>query len=230
MLQKRYSIGDKALMILSYKRDISWPTFRRAAVSLLATELECENDTDRTRPRPYWLLSILSSLGHCDFSFVGASRVVIAPPMIARLPLAGAPQAVLVGARSASTLDELQDTIRRYSDAGVEVSSGSQDPLSPTRVLIQSASPADLVAVANKLNPSLTLIFKNIIDSTTWKAQKSRKALQTASLWLVPAISGFFGCPPEQGLSPRPSKFCVVRVLPGSPCVHEGFAHQHNQR
>ena len=74
---------------------------------------------------------------------------MIAPPRLARLPLAGAPQAALVGARSASTQDELHEALERFSGTIVDESvvDGSQE-LSPSRVLVQSASSEELSAFA----------------------------------------------------------------------------------
>ena len=101
--------SDRLLYILSAKLDLSWTAFKSAFAALYPSiasvrDLEKQNINNKRLE----VVRSLESLGHCDFDFTG-NRVYVAPPALVRLPCAGFPQAVLAGARSPQTLEQIKD-------------------------------------------------------------------------------------------------------------------------
>lgn len=151
MPQRNYNFGEKALIALSCKQEISWLSFRRLTDQLIAESGNEGLANGTVNYRPYRLLRLLDSLGHCDYSFSSKNRrVVIAPPMAVRLPLAGAPQAVLAGARSGTTHHELKQLLAQFDDATVEIHADQSNRLAPPRILISSTSSESLETIAEQ--------------------------------------------------------------------------------
>ena len=70
---------------------------------------------------PSWAVNktarALDILGHCDLEFSQSGRRVhAAPPVLARLPIAGLPQAVLTGSRSPKTIPSVKEACKRANE------------------------------------------------------------------------------------------------------------------
>lgn len=106
-------------------------------------------------------LRALDWLGHCEITGCkGRVTISLARASLARLPGLGEAQAVLTGARSATTLSELQELCRQ-SDRGARVlvsktTSTGLDCISIRRVVVQTGSFDTIQAVADSAGIPLT--------------------------------------------------------------------------
>jgi hypothetical protein len=99
-------------------------------------------------------LRAYQALGHCDIYPQGDSiHVRAAPPLLARLPFLGFPQAVLCGARGPE-LDSLLQALREYNPRDLHVEITSQDtfsPCIPRRICIAASDESLLSGAASHL-------------------------------------------------------------------------------
>jgi hypothetical protein len=95
------NVGDQLLLLVSARRRLTWDTFRQSFDLLHARALSSRSGVDE--PVAYVRqksLRLLNELAHCELPPFGSSAAVcIAPTVLARLPLAGLPTAVLCGSR-----------------------------------------------------------------------------------------------------------------------------------
>jgi hypothetical protein len=103
-------LHDRMLYVLTAQRKISWANWKKAFDALYLMQsnekrplFPAGNRYDRNATA-----RALDSLGHCELDFTGTGYVAVAVPVLARLPRAGLPQAVLCGARSPKTLEQLK--------------------------------------------------------------------------------------------------------------------------
>lgn len=147
--------GDTLLFALSAWRRCSWLQFRRAVDALQmhpATQPQVASEPDPGHRRE--AARILEALGHCDVQFdAGAGAIVTAPSVLARLPLAGLPRAVLCGSRSPDTLRAVRGTAAAAGRSlrVQNLSQAARAPFAPARIEIQAASDAALQKVAERL-------------------------------------------------------------------------------
>jgi len=100
------------------------------------------------------VIHALDSLGHCDVEFSDASgRIFVAPPVMARLPHAGLPQAVLSGARTPATEKVLSECCKGFGHSvDITITEQVHDlMLVPARILIQAESVEQLNGIARSL-------------------------------------------------------------------------------
>lgn len=109
---------------------------------------------DGINDKRFLTVRALDSLGHCDFDFSNdGSKVYAAPPVLVRLPCAGFPQAILVGARSPQTVHKLSTACKSIGHhINLEVKEqASELVLVPKRVAVQAEDVRELEAIAHSL-------------------------------------------------------------------------------
>jgi hypothetical protein len=134
-------MSDDLLIVLSRRGEVAWPTFRHYVNELRAGS-DHEEPTDSVPRHEAATLRTLSSLGHVFADFSGGTGTVrISPRVLARLPVQGRPQAVLVGHRLATTEAQPGTTLQADDEDG-------RLPLVPRRLLVEADDSDRLEAVA----------------------------------------------------------------------------------
>src|SRR5260370_42337262 len=106
-----YDDGDVLLFALSAWGETRWPLFKGAFDVVRSRRLRGEEDGGGFHhARERWKAArLLARLGHCDIDYLDEpARIVIAPSILATLPIAGVPRAVLCGSRSPATIEALR--------------------------------------------------------------------------------------------------------------------------
>ncbi len=147
--------GERLLYVLSAKGDMAWSAFRQTFDYFWINHVGTGYvDPDVLRRARNGTRRFLDRLGHCDFVFSShTGRVHIAPPVLVRLPHAGMPRAILTGARSARTLQDVADaseTVSSYVHTDV-LKQGGELAIVPDRISVGAESTTELAAVANLL-------------------------------------------------------------------------------
>lgn len=151
--------NEKLLYVISAKKELAWLSFKETFDYLynLETGVREENtDKDGIKNKRLQTIRALDSLGHCDFNFSddrSKNKVYAAPPVLVRLPCAGFPQAILAGARSPNTIQQLSDACQ---SAGTHINleikeQASESVLIPKRVAVQAEDVRELEAIASSL-------------------------------------------------------------------------------
>jgi hypothetical protein len=123
----------------------------------LETGLREENtDKDGINNKRFQAIRALDSLGHCDFNFSddsSKSKVYAAPSVLVRLPCAGFPQAILAGARSPNTIQQLSHACQSAGNhINLEIKEQATElGLIPKRVALQAEDVRELEAIASSL-------------------------------------------------------------------------------
>lgn len=99
-------------------------------------------------------LSALDALGHCETDW-SRHRLFACRPVLARLPTAGCPRAVLAGARVAQTVAAVKDYAKAYPDVA-DCSIAAQVAGLPDVVTVEIADEATLVHCAAACHLSLS--------------------------------------------------------------------------
>ncbi len=152
--------SEKLLYIISAKKEVTWLFFKETFDYLYNFETgvgEENTDKDEIKNRRVQALRTLASLGHCDFNFSedsSKSKVYAAPPLLVRLPSAGFPQAILAGARSPTTIQQLSDACQSVGNhINVEIQEqASELGLIPKRVAVQAEDIRELQVIASSLS------------------------------------------------------------------------------
>lgn len=147
-----FDIGDALLFALSAWRQCSWRSFRRAFDDLyirsLATSGTIEEPGSIVRRNA---ARALDALGHCEVIFgTGSNSLFAAPSVLAQLPAAGLPRAVLCGSRSPDSLRALRDAAGRVGPS-LQVQAASQvsiNRFAPARIEVQATSEAAMSRLA----------------------------------------------------------------------------------
>lgn len=149
-----YDPGDVLLFALSAKRQVKWGAFKRYFDEVyrratLARQEGADEGAARHRSR---VLRGLGCLGHIDWrGETSELEIVVAPPTLASLPALMSCGAVLCGARSPSTVEEL---IRVGQETGVKVVVDSQtgrNPYAPARVELLAEDTAAIQGIADNM-------------------------------------------------------------------------------
>jgi hypothetical protein len=109
-------VGDELLAVVSARKQMSWRAFREAFDVLHSRALKARDGINEpvafVRRRS---LRLLADLGHCEFAQTGSTITVCASPsVLARLPLAGLPAAVVCGSRSFESFECLRDACAHF--------------------------------------------------------------------------------------------------------------------
>lgn len=141
--------GDALLYAASATRDMSWEAFKRIVDATCVPDSQLFTEMRYVRNEA---ALVGDSLGHWEVVHTGADRrIVVAPPVLARLPWPGLPRAVLCGARSPDTVAEIAkvcDSGRRLS---LSTTAQLHHPYTPTRVELCGESEEDLIAMGHEL-------------------------------------------------------------------------------
>lgn len=98
---------NRLLFVMSARGSMTWTQYREAVDCLSASAPTQERQLDGRASRS-GLLQCLEALGHCDVLYEqGKSTISITPSTLCRLPKSGLPKAVLTGARSLGTYEEM---------------------------------------------------------------------------------------------------------------------------
>ena len=151
--------SDQLIYVISAKREISWLYFKETFDYLYKFETggrDANTDKDKITNKRLQAIRALNSLGHCDFDFSGDRskwKVYAAPPVLVRLPCAGFPQAILAGARSPATIQQLSDACQSVGHhIKLEVTEQSSElGLIPKRVAVQAEDVSELQEICNSL-------------------------------------------------------------------------------
>lgn len=151
-------LGDTLLYALSAKGDLSWRAFR-STFNSLAVHADVSGNVviENSRFSRLATLKCLDELGHCDVAWAGgAARIMVAPPVLAALPLPGLPRAVVCGARAPQTLKDIREHV-----AGLSVSAAVRAErhtpargVAPMRIEIMAASADELGDIATSVGIS----------------------------------------------------------------------------
>lgn len=149
--------SDLLLYVLSARGEMAWHTFKEIFEALFLRLASTRTAGVRdVKFRRFQTRRALDALGHCDFAFnVSRGRVLVAPPVLARLPRSGLPEAVLAGSRSPRTIPRLREVAREH-DALVSVESQKDLVLVPPRASVQTATVEDLREIATALRIEFT--------------------------------------------------------------------------
>ncbi len=141
--------GDRLLFAISAKRELGWPSFKKMFEQICAESLAEDELRDANLAR-YETARGLDALGHLDLDFTSPARLYVAPPAMALLPVSGLPVAVLAGARSPRTLQELSARIlRRGTSLVLAATNQPQEPRSfPARIAVLAETRGDLRSLA----------------------------------------------------------------------------------
>ena len=176
--------GETLLFALTAWREVSLVQFRRL---FDRTYVPClvPGDTATYSPLRYQqshAAAILDALGHCDMDAThDPPRIVAAPQVLAGLPSAGLPRAVLCGGRGPDTVREVERAVK--GNGALRISVASQAglvPYAPRRIEIQGNTVAELESVARDLgmiagwpSPANSLIgasenLREYLDTLAW--------------------------------------------------------------
>ena len=150
--------GDVLLYSLSAWRETPWATFKKCFDEIHRRHVVASIREEREAAafRRWGALRLLSALGHVDVTFQQQGiAIAVAPPALAVLPGFGMRRAILCGARSPSTVDDLK---RAAAREGVVMTTDSQQALSPyapTRAEIKAENGERLRTVAGTIGVSL---------------------------------------------------------------------------
>lgn len=150
--------GDVLLYSLSAWRETPWATFKKCFDEVHRRHvLASTREQQQTAAFRRWgALRLLSSLGHVDVKFQAQGiGITVAPPALAALPGFGIRRAILCGARSPSTIDDLNRASAREGVVMTTVSQQALNPYAPTRVEVKAESDERLRAVARRVGVSL---------------------------------------------------------------------------
>jgi hypothetical protein len=165
--------SDRLLYVLSAKQEMSWTAFK-SAFSSLYTSIASVSDLEKQniKNKRLEVVRSLESLGHCDFDFT-ENRVYVAPPVLVRLPCAGFPQAVLAGARSPQTFEQITGICNSLGNhIKVEIQPDDALSLIPRQINVQVEDVEELRKIAN----SLKIHFKE--NPTAWEILNFSGSLQ----------------------------------------------------
>ena len=149
------SPADNLLYALTWWGSVHWSRFVSAFDELYRDTGVVQEESVQFTRRTAALT--LDSLGHCEVHFSrGGGRIAVAPPVLAGLALPGLPRAVLCGARSGSTGEEVRRAASHFgSDLRVEIEPSSSI-FGPARIECE----ADSIEVLRRFASTMGLPYR----------------------------------------------------------------------
>jgi hypothetical protein len=146
-------MADDLLNVLSQRRELGWPAFRRLVEELALRRPEAvERRFHATNT-----LHSLKALGHVTATFAERpGRVSAAPRVLARLPRLGPPWAVLCGHRLPDTEGLVRAACARRVARTLAEDQDGDLPLLPRRLLVVARSDDDLAWIAGQVQARFT--------------------------------------------------------------------------
>jgi hypothetical protein len=147
--------SEHLIYALSAHSEITWTSFKDCTDEILRENLYSGEKTPFLRHR---LMRLLDAFGYCDVSFKkGSGTLYVCPASIIRLPVAGV-SAILIGARSPSTIEDLARVNEKHQGVTISVEKNEERTLLPSRIKITAESEAELSNYAAALQVPLILI------------------------------------------------------------------------
>lgn len=102
---------NRLLFVISARTKVTWAQYT-ADVDFLSQAIQSKSEHERRIENRGFLLQSLQAMGHCDVDFTESGSVIyVTPPTLCRLPKAGLPKGILVGARAPNTVDCIREEI-----------------------------------------------------------------------------------------------------------------------
>jgi hypothetical protein len=171
-----YEIGDAVLFTLSAWGQCSWQKFRRAFDDLHVQSLSLSGEVPLQADANirFNAARTLDSLGHCEVTFGAEGKVSVAPSVLAALPVAGLPRAVLCGSRSPETVAIVRRVARAKQSVQVRITPQARwNPFAPARIEVQATAGAVLEQVADDLG----ILYEAIPPA--WSLASSGSSVET---------------------------------------------------
>ena len=143
--------GDALLYAASASaaRVVTWERFKRMVNATCAPDGQVATEMKHARAEA---VGVGSALGHWEVVTAGAlRRIVVAPPVLARLPWPGLPRAVLCGSRSPDTIAEIRDVCKSVGGLSLSVSN-QPHPYAPLRLELSGESEEQMIAAGCELS------------------------------------------------------------------------------
>ena len=148
------SPGDVLLYAASAKRDMTWETFKRIVNATCVPDGQQATEMKYVRAEA---ADIGDMLGHWETVHTEAGRrIVVAPPVLARLPWPGLPRAVLCGSRSPDTITDIREVCDWTDGLSLSIFAQSHHPYAPTRIELSGESEEQLAAAGCDLSVHYT--------------------------------------------------------------------------
>ena len=143
------SPGDALLYATSAARDMTWETFKRIVDATCVPDGQLATEMKYVRAEA---VGVGDVLGHWEVVHTGAARrIVVAPPVLARLPWPGLPRAVLCGSRSPDTIAEVREVCDSVGGLSLSIS-GQPHPYAPLRLQLSAESEEQMIAGGRELS------------------------------------------------------------------------------
>ena len=142
--------GDALLYAASALRDMNWETFKRIVDATCLPDGQLATEMRYVRAEA---VDVGGVLGHWEVVRTGtARRIVVAPPLLARLPWPGLPRAVLCGSRSPDTVAEIREVCDSVDGLSLSISAQPHHPYAPMRLELSGESEEQMIAVGRELS------------------------------------------------------------------------------
>ena len=142
--------GDALLYAASAVRDMTWETFKRIVDATCVPDAQLATEMRYVRAEA---VDVGGVLGHWEVVRTGAARrIVVAPPVLARLPWPGLPRAVLCGSRSPDTVAEIREVCDSIGGLSLSMSAQLHHPYAPMRAELSGESEEQMIAVGRELS------------------------------------------------------------------------------
>ena len=147
------SEADRFLYVITAKGELGWSASKKVLDELYRARPNFRTDTSFSRSR---ILRLMDAFGFCDFSFAeGQGRILVCPAGLVRLPLRQC-SALLVGARGPTTIAEISNAVKDYTNLSLHLAPPQEDGFLPVRMTVESA---DLETLA-RFSRSLQISFE----------------------------------------------------------------------
>lgn len=154
-----FANGDDLLAAVSHWGTTSLAAFRRA----IDTAPPPQGGGFESTPRSL-AARALEALGHCATDYE-ASTLTISPPVIARLPVRGLPQAAMCGFRTPDFIAQVREAGRNAEGRVFMRTDDQARPWAPKRILLEAEAASDFDALATAVRchapaepPALSLL------------------------------------------------------------------------
>ena len=129
---------------------MNWETFKRIVDTTCVPDGQLATEMRYVRAEA---VDVGGVLGHWEVVRTGAARrIVVAPPLLARLPWPGLPRAVLCGSRSPDTVAEIREVCDSVDGLSLSMSAQPHHPYAPMRLELSGESEEQMIAVGRELS------------------------------------------------------------------------------
>lgn len=167
---------ELALHVVTARRMVDWSVWRETYESVMSFRQSSSNLS------PSQGLMLLDNLGHLETCVLsGSLKIAAAPAVLARLPRAGLPTAVLCGGRSPQTEIKIEKSMSMGCSRLIISNDATEVQLSPRRFFVQGEEETDLIKTAGacgihyaEVPPAWSLAHSTVdteqyLASLTWR-------------------------------------------------------------